>query len=223
MLYCDIYQGMISWIIFDAMGVVFTVGDDTNDLLVPFIQERNKRISKENINEIYLRVSLGQITSRKFWQEVGLGAQYPQIETVYLDTQLILDDGFIPVAKAMSKQYSLALLSNDVSEWSAYLRNKFALDFFDVVAISGDIHSRKPDSNIYERFLKEAGAQAGECVFIDDRCKNLTVAKSIGMKTIHFLRQEEESDFEPDARIAHFNELEHAVENICQQIISADG
>lgn len=84
------------------MGVVFTVGDDTNDLLVPFIQERNKRISKENINEIYLRVRLGQITSCQFWQEG-------------------------------------------------------------------------------------------------------------------------KSDFEPDAHIAHFNELEHAVKKICQRIISADG
>lgn len=213
---------MIRWIIFDAMGVVFTVGDDTNDLLIPFIQEHNKRISRETINEIYLRASLGQITSCQFWQEVGLGAQYPKIETVYLDTQLILDDGFIPVARAMSKHYSLALLSNDVSEWSVYLRNKFALDFLDVAVISGDIHCRKPDLNIYKRFLKEAGAQAGECVFIDDRCKNLAVAKSIGMRTIHFLRQEE-FDFEPDARIAHFNELEHALEKICQLIILADG
>ena len=32
---------MIEWVVFDVMGVVFTVGDDTNDLLVPFIWERN--------------------------------------------------------------------------------------------------------------------------------------------------------------------------------------
>ncbi len=199
------------------MGVIFTVCDDTNDLLVPFIQKHNKLISRENIIEIYLRASLGQITSGQFWQEVGLGAQYPQIEIVYLDTQLILDDGFIPVARAMSKQYSLALLSNDVSEWSIYLRKRFGLDFLDMAIISGDIHCRKPDLDIYERFLKETGAQAGECIFIDDRCMNLAVARSVGMRTIHFLRQEE-SDFEADACIAHFNELEHALEKICKQI-----
>ncbi|RJQ26912.1 MAG: HAD family hydrolase [Peptococcaceae bacterium] len=210
---------MIKWIIFDAMGVIFIVGDDTNDLLVPFIQGHNKRILKKTINEVYLRASLGQITSRQFWQEVGLGAQYPQIETVYLDTQLILDDGFTSVARMMSKQYSLALLSNDVSEWSAYLRNRFAMDFLDVFVISGDIHCRKPDLNIYKRFLKEAGTQAGECVFIDDRCKNLAVAKSMGFKTIYFVRQPKKSDFVPDASITSFNELENAIENICQQII----
>ena len=111
------------------MGVVFTVGDDTNDLLVPFIKKYNKQISREKIIEIYLRASLGEISSCQFWREVELGKEYPEIETSYLQTQLTLDDEFIPVANSISKEYSLALLSNDVSEWSAYLRNKFSLDF----------------------------------------------------------------------------------------------
>jgi hypothetical protein len=29
------------WVILNAMGVIFEVGDDTNDLLVPHIQKRN--------------------------------------------------------------------------------------------------------------------------------------------------------------------------------------
>ena len=29
------------WILFDAMGVIFKVGDDTNDLLVPYVQKIN--------------------------------------------------------------------------------------------------------------------------------------------------------------------------------------
>jgi len=194
------------------MGVVFTVGDDTNDLLVPFVQERNKRISSKTINEIYLRASLGQISSHQFWREVGLGAQYPKIEKHYLDTQLIIDDGFLKVIKTLSNRYSLGLLSNDVSEWSTYLRNKFGMDYFDVVVISGDIHCRKPALDIYECFLKEAKANAEECVFIDDRFKNLLAANSIGLRTIHFSRQPEESDFVPDISITSFDELEHAIE-----------
>ncbi len=39
------------WIIFDAMGVVLGVGDDTNELLVPFVQER-RNVSRERINEV---------------------------------------------------------------------------------------------------------------------------------------------------------------------------
>ncbi len=205
---------MIKWIIFDAMGVVFTVSDDTNDLLVPFIRKRNKQLSRDYINESYLRASLGLISSRQFWQEVGLGSQYPEVETSYLDTQLILDDGFLRAAKTLSERYSLGLLSNDVSEWSAYLRNKFELNFFNAAIISGDVHCRKPDVAIYERFLKNAKALAGECVFIDDRCKNLSAAKPLGLKTIHFVRQPEESRFIPDASITGFHELEQAIGSI---------
>ena len=211
-------EKVIRWIIFDAMGVVFTIGDDTNDLLVPYIQERNKHISREYINEIYLRASLGQITSRQFWKEVDLGSKYPEVETGYLDTQLTLDEGFIPVTRTLSKRYSLGLLSNDVSEWSRYLRKKFAMDFLDVAIISGDVYCRKPDLNIYKRFLNDTKADAEECVFIDDRCKNLSAAESIGMKTILFVRQPEEVDFVPDESIKSFNQLEQAIKNICLQV-----
>jgi HAD superfamily hydrolase (TIGR01509 family) len=214
---------MIRWIVFDVMGVVFTVGDDTDDLLVPFVQARNRSISREKINEIYLRTSLGQITSRQFWQEVGLGSQYPAIETVYLDSQLVLDEGFLRVARAMSKRYALGLLSNDIGEWSAYLRNKFGMDFIDVAIISGDVHCRKPAPAIFERFLKAADARAEECIFIDDRGANLSAARSLGLRTIHFARQQDDTVFVPDARIASFDELEQAVAYICRHTDAPDG
>lgn len=35
------------WIVFDAMGVIFKVGDDTNELLVPYIKKLNKGIEEK--------------------------------------------------------------------------------------------------------------------------------------------------------------------------------
>ncbi len=198
------------------MGVIFTVGDDTNDLLVPFVQERNSEISRDVVNEVYLRASLGKISSRQFWNAVGLGAEYPAVEIEYLDTMLTIDDDFLENAKRMPKRFSLGLLSNDVSEWSKYLRDKFGLDFFDIVVISGDIHCRKPALGIYEHFLEKAKTPAEACIFIDDRCENLSVARSIGMKTIHFAKKLEGKDFVPDASIVSFTELEKAIESIYQ-------
>jgi putative hydrolase of the HAD superfamily len=207
---------MITWVVFDAMGVVFTVCDDTNDLLVPFIWERNPDISREAVNEIYIRASLGQISSRRLWEEVGLGGQYPEVETTYLDTRLTLDPEFVPVARRLSEHLSLGLLSNDLSEWSAYLRDRFSLGFLDAVTISGDAGCRKPSPEIYERFLADVGAPAVECVFIDDKLKNLAAAAALGMKTIRFARQPDESEFVPDASIDGFAQLEGAVERLGQ-------
>ncbi|MEZ4599029.1 MAG: HAD-IA family hydrolase [Syntrophotaleaceae bacterium] len=205
---------MIKWVVFDAMGVVFTVGDDTNDLLVPFVQERNRDISRDVINSAYHRASLGNISSCQFWDEIGLGDQYPAVESEYLDSMLTLDDAFIPVAKALSARYRLGLLSNDVSEWSKWLRLKFALDFFDCVIISGDVRVRKPDTAIYELFLQKSQASADTCVFIDDRHKNLSAAQTVGMKTIHFAREDGAGTSAADARIERFAELETAINNI---------
>lgn len=196
------------------MGVVFTVGDDTNDLLVPFIQKYNPDISREKVNEFYLSASLGQISSCQFWQEVGLKQQYPQIETLYLDTQLTLDKDFIPVAQNMVNKYSLGLLSNDVNEWSHYLRNKFKLDFFSLNVISGDVQCRKPDFGIYEHFLKNSDTNAEDCIFVDDRCKNLRSANLLGMHTVQFMRQKEKNGFIPSASITSFNELESVIASI---------
>jgi putative hydrolase of the HAD superfamily len=205
---------MIKWVVFDVMGVVFTVGDDTNDLLVPFIWERNAGISREAINEIYIRASLGQVTSRQFWDEVGLGRDYPEVERAYLDTRLTIDEGFLPAARRLSgRGFSIGLLSNDVREWSAYMRAKHSMDFLAGVTISGDVGIRKPDAGIYERFLRDAGVRARECVFIDDRCKNLAAARALGFRTIRFARQPEESDFVPDATVTGFGQLEDRIAN----------
>lgn len=127
------------WIILDAMGVVFVVGDDTKDLLVPFVQERVSNISRDTINCIYLSASLGNLTSQEFWTEVGLSDRYPEIETEYLDSQLTTDPDFGRVVRELAKQYRLGLISNDLSEWSRYLRAKFTLDIFEVVIISADV------------------------------------------------------------------------------------
>jgi len=162
------------WVILDVMGVIFEVGDDTNNLLVPYIQKRNDMISAEKINAMYLRASLGEISSFNFWNELGFGSKYPEIERDYLDTYLRIDSEFVEIAKTLSKNYSLAILSNDVKEWSNYLRTKFDLSrLFKIIIISGEVGYRKPDKRIYNILLDRIQSPPSDCVFVDDRAKNL--------------------------------------------------
>jgi HAD superfamily hydrolase (TIGR01509 family) len=203
----------IRWIVFDAMGVIFTVGDDTNDLLVPFVQARNSAVTRAAINEIYLRASLGEMSSGQFWDAVGLGRDYPDIEREYLDTRLTVDPDFMPVAGRLAGRFRLGLLSNDLAEWSAYLRRTRSLSF-DAVTISGDAGCRKPSPEIYRRFLAASGAAGDECVFVDDRLKNLAAAHALGFATVLFERNPERGDFAPDGRVAGFVELEAELERL---------
>lgn len=202
---------MITWIIFDAMGVIFTIGDDTNELLVPFIQEYNSAIPRKTVNKFYLQTSLGKISARQFWTEVGLGSLYPAIEKRYLDTKLFLDEEFIEIAWEMSQQYRIALLSNDVSEWSLYLRKRHGLNFFSEIIVSCDVKCRKPDRTIFDSFLKISKATPQECVFVDDNCANLAAAQALGFKTLHFTR-DGQNRCPTDAAIESFEELPDTIE-----------
>ncbi len=115
---------MIKNVFFDVMGVVFVVGDDTNELLVPFIQKFNKNITQEQINEYYSDASSGKMTSEEFWLKVGVGeSRLNLIETEYLNKNFISDAGIIEVMNILKeKGYKIGFLSNDVSEWSGYLK-----------------------------------------------------------------------------------------------------
>jgi putative hydrolase of the HAD superfamily len=204
-------QMSTKWIIFDAMGVIFEVGDDTNDLLVPYIQKRNHMISAEKINEMYLKASLGKISSFDFWKELGFYSEYPEIEREYLDTCLIIDPDFLETARTLVKHYNLAILSNDVKEWSNYLRAKFDLNsLFKIVIISGEVGYRKPDKRIFNILLDRIKSSPSNCVFLDDREKNLLQASEMGIKTIRFYREESNDYFSADFEISSFVELVQA-------------
>jgi HAD superfamily hydrolase (TIGR01509 family) len=177
------------WIIFDAMGVIFEVGDDTADLLIPYIQRKNPLIETQTANTLYLLASLGKISSQEFWHSVGLDDQYPAVENDYLDNYLTIDPEFVEVARILSKDYSLALLSNDVGEWSKHLRARFDLDgLLKVAVVSGAVGFRKPDPQIYRLLLDRLKAPAKDCLFVDDRLQNLEAAAQVGVQVLLFER-----------------------------------
>lgn len=202
---------MGKYIIFDAMGVIFTVGDDTNDLLVPYIWKKNPSITREEINGIYKDASLGKITSEEFWKSVNVEST----DKEYLDECLTIDESFIETAKKLKEKYKLAVLSNDLAEWSAYLRKKYGID--DVVefsVISGDVGYRKPSKEIYEIALEKVNVDPKDCIFIDDRDKNLLPAMEVGMSVIKFSREENSTTLDDVQVINRFEDLANAVDKI---------
>lgn len=205
-------------VIFDAMGVIFTVGDDTNDLLVPFIKKYNKYITTEEINEYYMAVSKGEISSKNFWEKNGLNIEHngKNIEKEYLDTCLTLDMEFIEIAQVLKKEYIIAILSNDVKEWSEYLQIKHGLnEIVDYSIISGEVGVRKANKKIYKIALDKIGIHASNCVFIDDRDKNLISAQELGMKVIRFEREGEiKSQIDNITKINSFSQLENKLKLI---------
>lgn len=196
-----------NWVVFDAMGVIFTVGDDTNELLVPFVRAKNPKIPEATIQALYTRASQGKITSQEFWTKVGLIGNYPDVQKEYLRT-LTLDPDFIEVARSLKGEYHLGMLSNDVAEWSEMLRHVHDLeDLLEVFVISSEVGNRKPCPEIFSAFLARASARPEDCAFIDDRDENLDAAARLGFRTIRFNRTNTTGPCRCSKCIASFKEL----------------
>ena len=174
-------------IIFDMHGVIMK---DPDGNLMPFINHtfphKTFLEGEHDIYPIAKDAILGKISSHEFFRMVGFKGQIDKVEKNHLNS-LVLDEKFIPCATLLKKQYRLALLSNDVSEWSLYTRRKYDLDrFFDVIVVSGDVGLKKPFPEIYEYTLRQLNQPATDCFFVDDRPGNLVPAAELGMKTILF-------------------------------------
>jgi putative hydrolase of the HAD superfamily len=86
-----------------------------------------------------------------------------------------------------SKRYFLATLNNE-SAWIHEARvTRFQLDqYFQVFFTSCYLGLVKPDVKFYQVALKMTCRDPAECVFIDDRPRNLEPARALGMNAIHF-------------------------------------
>ncbi|MEI7903936.1 MAG: HAD-IA family hydrolase [Candidatus Firestonebacteria bacterium] len=201
----------IKWVVLDMMGVVFEEGDTLSSVLFPYLNGLKGDISRENINALYALGRVGRLTSKQIFETLGFKENPEKIEEGFLKL-LKLDPQFYSVAENIRKKYKLAALSNDVSGWSERLRALHGLNsLFDVIVISGDYGTHKPEEKIFNVFLEKANAKPSECVFVDDKVRNLVPAEKLGFKTIKFVRETVEDELW-NTEIRSFKELIPAIE-----------
>lgn len=168
-------------VIFDMYGVIIK---QTGDDFVPYVQRTFPHKSHDEIYAPWLKADVGEIKSIDIWKEIGFKGNLEKIEKDYLDT-LELKDGFLEFIENVKNSYKTAVISNDSSEWSRYIREKFDINkYFDAISISGDLKIQKPNKEIFLITLKKLGVSPEDCLYIDDREGNLEAAKALGMKTV---------------------------------------
>ena len=185
----------ITTILLDMYGVIL---EESKGYFIPytfgsFDQAEYDRLTRQFKEEkLFTRAANGEMTSDEFLTQLGF--QDPQYHMVnYIDNFLHLDQGFREFAERYSTKYDFVLLSNDVSEWSAYITKHHDLDqYFTHKIVSGDVKCRKPDRRIYEIALERTGKKPEECCFVDNSVKNLLVAAEMGIEPILFNRDQEE-------------------------------
>lgn len=170
-------------IILDMYGVILK---QTGDSFFEYVQQTFPDLNPEEILKPWHKADMGEMSSLEMWTALGFQGDIEKIEKNYLDT-IELNDGFLDFIKAVRLKYKLAIISNDSSRWSKYLREKFNINqYFDVISISGDLEIRKPDDRIFRLTIEKLAVRAEECMYIDDRRGYLETAKKVGINTILF-------------------------------------
>ena len=170
-------------ILLDMYGVIIK---QTGDDFAPYIRRTFPKLTTEEIYVPWIKAAGGELTSAEVWRALGFESDIDEIEKCYLDTMEV-SEGFYDFASMASASCKMAVISNDIREWSEYLRGKFDINkYFETISISGDLKMRKPDARIFELTIEQLGCRAEDCVYVDDREGNLKAASKIGMNAILF-------------------------------------
>lgn len=132
--------------------------------------------------------SLGKISEEEYFVSVKENfvgqLDIKELREIMLDSFLPNQD-LLDYASELSNQYILGIISNNPKEWFDYFFKSWPLaEIFKVKAISGYLHVRKPDQEIFKQALKMANVLPAEAVYVDDREEMTKEAEDLGFKIV---------------------------------------
>lgn len=137
----------------------------------------------------------GRITERDFLtrledeleRELGRPVPLHAFRETYFGV-LKPNEPMIEVMRSLGEMgFRMGLLTNNVREWEPLWRSMLPVDeIFEEIVDSAFVDMRKPEAQIYELTLERLGAQAPECLFVDDVEVNCQAAAELGMNVIQF-------------------------------------
>lgn len=195
-------------LLLDMYGVII---EESKGNFIPYtlqhfpVSEHEELIRKIKVDQLFTKAGNGELTSDAFLRQMG----YQDTDFAmkdYLSNYLTLDPKFRSFAERVKNKYDLVLLSNDVFEWSEFLSDYYKInDFFTMKIVSGAIHYRKPQIEIFTYAMEQLKCSAEDCIFVDNSVKNLDAAERLGMVPVLFNRDKEDYD---GIVVNNFGELE---------------
>ena len=183
---------MIKAVIFDYGGVMKSSHPLSMDIATIYnisVEEVEK--VKKITTPFFSLLQRGLINEQEFWQKFSDAIKKPipqnykeLLREIYEKTLVLFPEMIEFVKKLKDKGIKTAVLSNITKFQAEIIRKNNGYKEFDVLVLSYEEKLEKPELNIYLSVIKKLGVEPEECVFIDDKEKNLVPAKSLGMKTV---------------------------------------
>ena len=182
---------MISTIIFDLGGVLFTNGTKR---LVAFVADEYG-IEKEKVQavldgEIGRKYREAKVDRHAFWEhflkELGIKADPDFLEEKWtMGFELIEDTK--EIVQELAEKYPVYFLSDNVRTRVEKIQERYGfLDWFEGGIFSHEAGYKKPHPLLYTMILEKAQSKADETLFVDDKPECLLPAAELGMTTILF-------------------------------------
>lgn len=199
-------------ILFDLGKVLLNFNNDNaKKYFIKFgIKDYDEQLKKLHAQNIFIKLEKGEVSAEQFINEISkiLDGIVSDIEIQNAWNSILMNyrTESMNHLKKLKKSYRLYLLSNTnilhYEQFNSILFNQLqetSLDgYFTKAYYSHQIGMRKPDKEIFEFVLNNAGIEAERTLFIDDLPENIATAQILGFQT-HLLL--------PEERIENLNSL----------------
>ncbi len=203
------FKNDITTLIFDLGGVIVNL--DWDRCVANFreigVNNMDSLISTTLQRGFILEYERGQISSEEFRNEVRnyTEEEVTDKEIDYAWTSLLVDvpDEKLQLLFDLKKKYRVFMLSNTNELSFEFCKNSFFSqnghsieDFFDKCYLSYQMQMNKPEPEIFEALLKDAGLKAEECLFLDDGIHNIKTASELNFQTEYIKPYSDISEWE---------------------------
>ncbi len=184
----------ISTIIFDFSGVL-TIGNFW-PLLAKNLGDKFGVNSKGIEKRLYVNehaYARGKETTEVFWKKC-----FPKAEVPYEDfvsefgLAYELNPVMLDIIGKLKKHYRTVLHSDNFEALSSAIKKDPRItSLFEGMFFSNDIGTLKDEESSFRHVLENIGKKPEECIFIDDKEKNLVAPAKIGIHTLLFRSPEQ--------------------------------
>lgn len=191
---------MIKNLLFDLGGVLLNI--DFNKVKLAFeqlgINDFDKQFSQLTASSLFQNLETGNISNGEFYrtmlEQTGRDTSEDDIRNAWNAILLDFRKESMQFLIDNKNNYRLFLLSN-TNDIHLKKLNEILLDelgepdldiYFEKAYYSQKVGMRKPNQDIFEYVLKDAGIRANETFFIDDSKPNIDTAARMGFKS-HWL------------------------------------
>ena len=143
---------------------------------------RDRKIGHGSVKELVIEVC--RMLSPPGYERVIVNRLEPHIKQGRRDLFKFFKDAE-PTLRTISKYCEMGIIANQSEDVADLIQESGFGKLFKVQTISFSVKLKKPDLNIFELALKQAGRNAEDCIMIGDRLDtDICPANKLGMTTI---------------------------------------